>query len=120
MESLGQYVSSGMERKLFLILLRKTLCQFTLLGAETCSLNRWIEERREDWHSSVNDPSNPCGTDCKEAHIVMSKITATFRSESASQNYHYIAPLSSTRRLQNKNMFDKIDSILRKELCKFG
>ena len=48
------------------------------------------------------------------------KIIGTFRSESGSQNYQYIASLLSTWRLQGRNMFVEMDKILRRELCGFG
>ena len=48
------------------------------------------------------------------------KIIGTFRSESGSQNYQYIASLLSTWRLQGRSMFVEMDKILRRELCGFG
>ena len=53
-------------------------------------------------------------------HVVIRKIIGTFRSESGSQNYQYIASLLSTWRLQNKSMFVEMDTILRRELCGFS
>ena len=55
-----------------------------------------------------------------QEHVVIRKIIGTFRSESGSQNYQYIASLLSTWRLQNKSMFVEMDKILRKKLCGFG
>ena len=48
------------------------------------------------------------------------KSIGTFRSESGSQNYQYIASLLSTWRLQGRSMFVEMDKILRRELCGFG
>ena len=65
------------------------------------------------------EPTNNLAEQAIREHVVIRKITGTFRSENGSQNYQYIASLLSTWRLQGKSMFVEMDKILRKELCGF-
>ncbi|MFG1545046.1 MAG: IS66 family transposase [Thermoplasmataceae archaeon] len=66
------------------------------------------------------EPTNNLAEQAIHEHVVIRKIIGTFRSESGSQNYQYIASLLSTWRLQGRSMFVEMDKILRKELCGFG
>jgi transposase len=66
------------------------------------------------------EPTNNLAEQAIREHVVIRKIIGTFRSESGSQNYQYIASLLSTWRMQGKSMFVEMDKILRKELCGFG
>ena len=66
------------------------------------------------------EPSNNLAEQTIREHVVIRKIIGTFRSESGSQNYQYIASLLSTWRLKGLSMFVEMDKILRKELCVFG
>ena len=66
------------------------------------------------------EPTNNLAEQAIREHVVIRKIIGTFRSESGSQNYQYIASLLSTWRLKGKSMFVEMDKILRKELCGFG
>ena len=66
------------------------------------------------------EPTNNLAEQAIREHVVIRKIIGTFRSESGSQNYQYIASLLSTWRLQGRSMFVEMDKILRKELCGFG
>ena len=66
------------------------------------------------------EPTNNLAEQAMREHVVIRKIIGTFRSESGSQNYQYIASLLSTWRLKGKNMFVEMDKILRRELCGFG
>ena len=66
------------------------------------------------------EPTNNLAEQAIREHVVIRKITGTFRSESGSQNYQYIASLLSTWRLKGMNMFIEMDKILRKELCGYG
>ncbi|MCL5782305.1 MAG: transposase [Candidatus Thermoplasmatota archaeon] len=65
------------------------------------------------------EPSNNLAEQAIREHVVIRKIIGTFRSESGSQNYQYIASLLSTWRLEGMSMFVEMDKILRKELCGF-
>ncbi len=66
------------------------------------------------------EPTNNLAEQAIREHVVIRKIIGTFRSESGSQNYQYIASLLSTWRLKGMDMFVEMDKILRKELCGFG
>ena len=66
------------------------------------------------------EPTNNLAEQAIREHVVIRKIIGTFRSESGSQNYQYIASLLSTWRLKSLSMFVEMDKILRKELCGFG
>ena len=66
------------------------------------------------------EPTNNLAEQAIREHVVIRKIIGTFRSESGSQNYQYIASLLSTWRLKGLIMFVEMDKILRKELCGFG
>ncbi|QRF75979.1 Transposase [Thermoplasmatales archaeon] len=66
------------------------------------------------------EPTNNLAEQAIREHVVIRKIIGTFRSESGSRNYQYIASLLSTWRMRGMNMFVEMDKILRKELCGFG
>ena len=66
------------------------------------------------------EPTNNLAEQAIREHVVIRKIIGTFRSESGSQNYQYIASLLSTWRLKGMSMFVEMDKILRKELCGLG
>ena len=66
------------------------------------------------------EPTDNLAEQAIREHVVIRKIIGTFRSESGSQNYQYIASLLSTWRLEGLSMFVEMDKILRKELCGFG
>ena len=66
------------------------------------------------------EPTNNLAEQAIREHVVIRKIIGTFRSESGSQNYQYIASLLSTWRLKGLSMFVEMDKILRKELCGLG
>ena len=63
------------------------------------------------------EPTNNLGEQAIREHVVMRKIIGTFRSERGSENYQYIASMFATWRLQGKNVFDELESLLRRELC---
>ena len=66
------------------------------------------------------EPTNNLAEQATREHVVIRKIIGTFRSESGSQSYQYIASLLSTWRLKGMSMFVEMNKILRKELCGFG
>jgi hypothetical protein len=63
------------------------------------------------------EPTNNLGEQAMREHVIMRKIIGCFRSENGSQNYQYIASLLASWKLQDKNMFAELDSLLRRELC---
>ena len=54
------------------------------------------------------EPTNNLAEQAIREHVIIRKIIGTFRSESGSQNYQYIASLLSTWRLKGLNMFVEI------------
>ena len=62
-------------------------------------------------------PTNNIGEQAIREHVVMRKIIGAFRSIKGSENYQYITSMFATWRLQNKNIFDELEKLLRKELC---
>lgn len=63
------------------------------------------------------EPTNNLGEQAIRESVIIRKIIGTFRSENGSQYYQYIASLLSTWRLQGKNMFDELDTVIRDDLC---
>ena len=63
------------------------------------------------------EPTNNLGEQAIREHVIMRKIIGAFRSIKGSENYQYIASMFATWRLQNKNIFDELEKLLRKELC---
>ncbi|EQD60876.1 hypothetical protein B1A_09935, partial [mine drainage metagenome] len=57
------------------------------------------------------EPTNNLAEQAIREHVVIRKIIGTFRSESGSQNYQYIASLLSTWRLKGMDMFAEMDKI---------
>ena len=65
-------------------------------------------------HPRIETTNNHAERVIKE-HVVLRKIIGTFRYESGSQNYQYIAYLLSTWRLKGLNMFVETNKILKKD-----
>lgn len=65
-------------------------------------------------------PTNNLAEQAIREHVIMRKIIGTFRSEKGSENYQYIASLLATWKLQGKNMSEKLENLLRHELCQSG
>jgi len=63
------------------------------------------------------EPTNNLGEQAIREHVIMRKIIGCFRSESGAENYQYIASLLASWKLQEKNVFEELEGILRKELC---
>ena len=63
------------------------------------------------------EPTNNLGEQAIREHVIMRKIIGCFRSENGAENYQYIASLLASWRLQEKNIFEELEDILRKELC---
>ncbi len=62
-------------------------------------------------------PTNNLGEQAIREHVIMRKIIGCFRSESGAENYQYIASILASWRLQDKNIFEELEELLRKELC---
>jgi hypothetical protein len=63
------------------------------------------------------EPTNNLEEQAMREHVIMRKIIGTFRSENGSANYQYIASALATWKLQGKNPFEELESLLRMELC---
>jgi hypothetical protein len=63
------------------------------------------------------EPTNNLAEQAIREHVIMRRIIGTFRSENGSANYQYLASMLSTWKLQGKNPFEELESLLRKELC---
>jgi len=73
------------------------------------------------WHTCIlypgMEPTNNLGEQAMREHVIIRKIIGCFRSESGAENYQYIASLLASWRLQEKNIFEELADLLRKELC---
>ncbi|GAI38854.1 unnamed protein product, partial [marine sediment metagenome] len=63
------------------------------------------------------EPTNNLGEQAIREHVIMNKIIGAFRSINGAKNYQYIASMFATWRLQGKNIFEELETLLRKELC---
>jgi transposase len=63
------------------------------------------------------EPTNNLAEQAIREHVIMRRIIGTFRSENGSANYQYLASMLATWKLQGKNPFEELESLLRKELC---
>jgi transposase len=82
---------------------------------------KYIENGLGSWFTYLlypgMEPTNNLGEQAIRESVIIRKIIGTFRSENGSQYYQYIASLLSTWKLQDKNMFDELDTVIRKNLC---
>jgi transposase len=63
------------------------------------------------------EPTNNLAEQTIRESVIYRKIIGAFRSESGSQNYQFIASLLASWKLQGKNMWDELESLIRTELC---
>jgi transposase len=63
------------------------------------------------------EPTNNLGEQAMREHVIMRKIIGCFRSDNGAENYQYIASLLASWRLQDKNMFEELEMLIRRELC---
>lgn len=63
------------------------------------------------------EPTNNLGEQAIREHVIMRKIIGCFRSKNGAKNYQYIASLLASWKLQNKNIFEELENLLRQELC---
>ena len=63
------------------------------------------------------EPTNNLGEQAMREHVVMRKIIGCFRSKKGAENYQYIASLLASWKLQNMNIFEELENLLRQELC---
>jgi len=63
------------------------------------------------------EPTNNLGEQAMREHVIVRKIIGCFRSKNGAENYQYIASLLASWKLQNKNIFEELENLLRKQLC---
>ena len=63
------------------------------------------------------EPTNNLGEQAIRESVIVRKIIGTFRLETGSEYYQYIASLLATWRLHGKNMFVELERIIRENLC---
>ena len=63
------------------------------------------------------EPTNNFGEHAMREHVIMRKIIGCFRSKKGAENYQYIASILASWKLQNMNIFDELENLLRKQLC---
>ena len=82
---------------------------------------KYIENGLGNWFTCLlypgMEPTNNLGEQTIRESVIIRKIIGTFRSENGSQYYQYIASLLSTWRVQGKNMFNELDTVIRDNLC---
>ena len=81
----------------------------------------YIRNGLGSWYTCVlhpgMEPTNNLGEQAMREHVIIRKIIGCFRSENGAANYQYIASLLASWRLQNKNMFEELEMLIRRELC---
>jgi len=81
----------------------------------------YISNAKESWFTCLvyqgMQPTNNLAEQAIREHVIVKRIIGTFRSESGSQEYQYVASLLATWKLQNKNMFEELENLIRRELC---
>lgn len=63
------------------------------------------------------EPTNNLGEQAIRENVIMEKIIGAFRSIRGAENYQYIASMFATWRIQGKNIFEELETLLRRELC---
>jgi len=85
---------------------------------------KYIENGLGCWYTCLlylgMQPTNNLAEQPIREHVIMEKIIGTFRSIKGSENYQYIASLLATWKLQEKDIAEEIENLLRRELCLSG
>ena len=81
----------------------------------------YIKNGLEKWYTCLlypgMEPTNNLAEQAIREHVIIRKIIGCFRSDKGAKNYQYIASLLASWKLQDKNIFEELEAILRKELC---
>jgi len=82
---------------------------------------KYVQNGLGKWHTCLlyqgMEPTNNLGEQTMREHVIMRKIIGCFRSQNGAANYQYIASLLATWKLQDKNIFEELEHLLRQELC---
>lgn len=75
----------------------------------------------DKWYTCIlypgMEPTNNLGEHAMREHVIMRKIIGCFRSKRGAENYQYIASLLASWKLQDKNVFEELENLLRIKLC---
>ncbi len=81
----------------------------------------YIENGLGNWYTCLlflgMEPTNNLGEQAMREHVLMRKIMGMFRSQKGAEKYQYIASMFATWRLQGKDIFQELGTLLKKELC---
>ncbi len=81
----------------------------------------YIENGLGSWYTCLifpgMEPTNNLGEQAMREHVLMRKIIGMFRSQKGAENYQYIASMFATWRLQGKDIFQELGTLLKKEVC---
>jgi transposase len=81
----------------------------------------YIQNGLGSWYTCLifpgMEPTNNLGEQAMREHVIMRKIIGMFRSQKGAENYQYIASMFATWRLQGKDIFQELGTLLKKEVC---
>ena len=81
----------------------------------------YIRNGLGDWYTCLlypgMEPTNNLSEQVIREHVLMRKIIGTFRSGKGAEYYQYIASLVATWRLQGKDIYNELQTLLTQELC---
>jgi transposase len=81
----------------------------------------YIRNGLGSWYTCVlypgMEPTNNLGEQAMREHVIYRKIIGCFRSENGSQSYQYISSMLASWRLQERNMFEELETLVVRELC---
>jgi len=81
----------------------------------------YIRRGLDHWYTCLSypgmEPTNNLGEQAIREHVIMRNIIGCFRSENGAQNYQFIASLLASWRLQDKNIFEELDRVIKQNLC---
>jgi transposase len=82
---------------------------------------KYLQNGLDKWYTCLlfpgMEPTNNLGEQAMREHVIMRKIIGCFRSKNGAENYQYIASLLASWKLQDKNIFEELEKLLRQELC---
>jgi len=82
---------------------------------------QYLKHGLGSWHTCLlhpgMQPTNNIAEQAIREHVIMRKIIVCFRSTRGPENYERIASVLATWRLQEKNMAEELENLLRNELC---
>jgi len=80
----------------------------------------YIRNGLENWYTCLlypgMEPTNNLSEQVIREHVLMRKIIGTFRSGKGAEYYQYIASLVATWRLQGKDIYNELQTLLAHEL----